>query len=673
MNKIVNARTGPHQALNFQAFTDDDFLPAIEESLKHGRQRIQDIKAKPASFENTILGLEFCADELEYTYLVFSNLNHSDANEKRQALALKLAPMLASFSNDIRLDDELFQKIKTVYDRMETSGLENDQKQLLKKVYRDFARNGALLNAQDKETLRGINQKLSELSPKFAENVLKATQAFEYKVSDESELEGLSADFKEGLKEMAKAKGFEGWLINLSMPIYIEIMHNGKSRALRERLSMAYAKRAYKDQFSNEDVIKSIVSLSDQKAKLLGEKNFASFLLKERMAETPERVWSFLHRLIEASMPKAKQELEEVKALALKMDDLKDFKPWDFSYYAERLKEQRYDIKDEEVRPYFELSSVLNGAFEHARRLYSLTFTESQQYSTYHDEVRVFEVAKEGTNEFIGLFYVDFHPRASKANGAWMTNFLEQGQFLGKLVRPHVANVCNFTKPTAKKPSLLTFNEVETLFHEFGHGLHGLLTRQRYRSLSGTNVYLDFVELPSQIMENWLTEQEPLSLFAKHYETGEPIPKSLIEKIKKSQDHLVGYMSIRQLTFASLDLKWFTTPPEEVGDISAFEDKATEEMRLMPKIPGTNTSCAFSHIFTGMYAAGYYSYKWAEALDADAFEYFMEKGLFNKEVAKLFEDHILSQGGADHPMELYKKFRGREPDPDALLRRDGLI
>ncbi len=673
MNKILLARTGPHQTLNFQAFTDDDFKPGVEEALKNGRQKIQEVKAKPASFENTIIGLEEASEELELTYGVFSNLNHADSNEKRQALAMELAPMLAEFSNDILLDEELFQKIKEVSDKKESLNLKKDQKFLVEKIYKDFARNGALLDKESKEKLRALNQKLSELNPKFAENVLKATQSFEKLVTDEKELEGLSEDFKQALQEAAKAKGKTGWLITLSMPVYIEVMQSAKNRHLREALYRAYSSKAYKDQYSNEEVILKIVDLSHQKAKLLGYDNFASFRLAERMAETPDRVWSFLNRLITASKPKALEEVEEVKALALKLDGLQDFKPWDFTYYAERLKEKKYDLKDEETRPYFELNRTLEGAFEHARRLYCLKFQESSSYSTYHPEVRVFDVTKEDTGEFVGVFYTDFFPRPSKANGAWMTSFLEQGLSFGEVRRPHVSIVCNFTKPTKTKPSLLTFNEVATLFHEFGHALHGLLSKQNYRSLAGTNVYLDFVELPSQVMENWLTEKESLNLFAKHYETGEDIPDSLVEKIKNAEKHLVGYSSLRQLNFAVLDLRWFTTDPNEITDVASFERKVTKDTQVFEPIEGMNSSCSFSHIFTGMYAAGYYSYKWAEALDADAFEYFKEKGIFSKEVASMFEIHILSQGGSDHPMTLFKNFRGREPDPDALLRRDGLL
>lgn len=673
MNKILEARTGPHQSLDFQAFSDDDFKPAVLDALSKGRTRLQELKNKPASFENTLIGLEEASEELEFTYGVFSNLNHADANEKRQALAMEMAPLLAEFSNDILLDEEIFKKVKEVFDQKDRLKLDKDQRYLLEKVYKDFARNGALLSSEDKEKLRGINQKLSELNPKFAENVLKSTQSYEKLITNEAELEGLSEDFKQGLEEAAKAKTKTGWLITLSMPVYIYIQQFSKNRALREELYRAQTSRAYKDQFNNEDIILKIVQLSQEKAKLLGFEDFASFRLAERMAESPDRVWAFLNRLIEASRPKAMEEVAEVRSLAVKMDGLKDFKPWDFNYYSERLKETKYDLKDEETRPYFELNKTLEGAFEHARRLYSLVFKESDKYSTYHPEVRVFEVSKEDTGDFIGVFYTDFFPRPSKANGAWMTSFLEQGLSFGEVRRPHVSIVCNFTKPTKSKPSLLTFNEVSTLFHEFGHALHGLLSQQKYRSLAGTNVYLDFVELPSQVMENWLTEKESLELFAKHWESGELIPQSLVDKIKDAEKHLVGYSSLRQLNFGILDMSWFTADPREVKDVSSFENEVTKRTQVFEPIEGTNMSCSFSHIFTGMYAAGYYSYKWAEALDADAFEFFKEKGIFSKEVASMFEIHVLSRGGSDHPMTLFKNFRGREPDPDALLRRDGLL
>ncbi|NCN42192.1 M3 family metallopeptidase [bacterium] len=673
MNKILAARSGPHQTLNFSAFDDGDFKPSILEALDNGKRQIEQIKSLPATFENTMVGLEKAFEGLDFTYTVLSNLSHADTNEARQALSMEMAPILSSFSSDVLLDQDLFSKIKELFDKKESLNLNKEQLQLLDKVYRDFSRNGALLSPSDKEKLRAIDQELSGLNPKFAENVLKSTQKFELLVTDESELEGLGEDFRESLKEAAEAKGQKGWLFTLSMPIYVHTTAFSKNRKLRESLYKAYTSRSFRDDFNNEDVILKIVNLSNEKAKILGFKDFASFRLAERMAETPEKVWSFLNRLLEASKPKALEELAEVKALAKKMDGLEDFKPWDFAYYAERLKEQRYDLKEEDTKPYFELNKALHGAFEHAKRLYSLEFKESDQYSKYHPEVRTFEVYKADTKDFIGVFYTDFFPRPGKANGAWMTSYLEQGLFDGEVRRPHVSIVCNFTKPTKTKPSLLTFNEVSTLFHEFGHALHGLLSQQTYKSLSGTNVYLDFVELPSQVMENWLTEKEALSLFAKHYETGELIPDSLIEKIKKAEKHLVGYSSVRQLNFAILDMSWFTTDPKTIKDVSEFEKVATERTKMFEPVEGSNLSCSFSHIFTGMYSAGYYSYKWAEALDADVFEFFQEKGIFDKELAAMFEIHILSKGGSDHPMNLFKNFRGREPDPDALLRRDGLL
>lgn len=673
MNAIFSARTGPHQALHFEAFKDSDIKPSVEDALKKGRERLLKIKQESANFENTIMGLEEATEELEFTMGVFSNLNHADSNDQRQSLALELSPLVAHFFNDLLLDDLLFQKIKEVFDKKDALKLSQEQSFFLEKVYKDFTRNGALLSQESKEKLRQINQQLSELNPKFAENVLKATQKFEKLVTEPSDLDGLSEDFRQGLEEAAKAKGKTGWLVTLSMPVYIEIQQFAKNRKLREEVYRGYASRAFKDEFSNEDVILKIVRLSHEKAKLLGYDDFASFRLAERMAETPKRVWSFLQRLIEASKPKALEEVEEIKSLAREMDGLTELMPWDFNFYAERLKERKFDLKDEETRPFFELNRTLEGVFEHARKLYSLVFKESDQYSTYHPDVRVFEVSKEGSNEFVGLFYTDFFPREGKANGAWMTSFLEQGWSFGEVRRPHISIVCNFTKPTESKPSLLTFNEVSTLFHEFGHALHGLLSQQKYRSLAGTNVYLDFVELPSQVMENWLTEKESLELFAKHWQTEESIPQSLVEKIKKADKHLVGYSSMRQLAFGVLDMTWFTTDPKKITDVTQFERQTLKEIQVLPSVEGTNTSCSFSHIFTGMYSAGYYSYKWAEALDADAFEYFQEKGIFSKEVASLFEIHILSKGGSDHPMTLFKNFRGREPDPDALLRRDGLL
>jgi peptidyl-dipeptidase Dcp len=517
-------------------------------------------------------------------------------------------------------------------------------------------------------------KKLSTLGPKFGENVLKATNAFELELTTEDDLVGLPESAKEACAAAAEAKGKQGtWLVTLQAPSMIPFLQYSEKRELREKIWKAYSSRAFKDEFSNENTIKEIVSLKYERANLLGFPTHAHYVLDKRMAGNPEKVNAFLQKLLKASKPAAERDLAEVQEFAKSIGGPDTLLPWDFAFYSEKIKEKKFEFSEEDLRPYFKLENVIAGVFEHASKLYGLKFTASTDYPVYHDDVMTYEVYDESSNDFIGLFYADFFPRDSKRGGAWMTTFYEQGLFQGEVMRPHVSIVCNFTKPTKDKPSLLTFMEVQTLFHEFGHSLHGLLSQCKYRSLAGTNVLWDFVELPSQILENWTLEKESLDLFAKHYETGELMPKELAQKIKDSSKFLAGYSSLRQLNFATVDMRWHTTVPDKITSVDEFEAEATKETTLFDKVPGTNFSCAFSHIFAGGYSSGYYSYKWAEVLDADAFEMFKEKGLFDASVAKSFKENILMKGGTEHPMKLYKKFRGREPDPDALLRRDGLI
>ncbi|MNS82062.1 Oligopeptidase A [compost metagenome] len=450
-------------------------------------------------------------------------------------------------------------------------------------------------------------------------------------------------------------------------------MTYASNRALREKIWRANGSKAYKGEFDNQANVLKIVSLRAQRSEILGYGTHADFVLAERMAKNPATVMEFLNKLLKASREAGLRDVKEVAEFAKKMDGLQEIMPWDFAYYSEKLKEAKYAFNEEDLRPYFKLENVVAGVFEHARKLYGLTFKEAPAIPVYHPEVKAYEIFEEKSGKYMGLFYTDYFPRETKKGGAWMTQFRGQGLTDGKLKRPHVSIVCNFTKPTPTKPSLLTYDEVRTLFHEFGHALHGMLSDVTYRSLSGPNVYWDFVELPSQIMENWVGEKEGLDIFARHYETNEPMPATLIEKLKAAQKFQAGYASCRQLQFGLMDMAWHSTDPKQIKDVDAFEEEVTRGTRLFPKVEGINNSCSFSHIFAGGYSAGYYSYKWAEVLDADAFEYFKEKGLFNVEVAQKFKDKILSKGGTEHPMELYKRFRGREPDPNALLRRDGLI
>lgn len=664
------------QAVPFDLVKTDHFLPALETAIQWARTNIEAIKKNKSepSFENTIVPLETCSEAVERVVGIYGNLESAHASEAHRALAKDIYPKYTAFSSDISLDEEIFQKVKVVYDKRNSLDLNKEQLKLIEKTYLSFSRNGALLDPEGKEKLRTMDQELSVLGPKFAENVLKATNSFEMLLDQKSDLEGLPEGAIEAAAHSAESKGHKGqWLFNLQMPSYLPFLTYAKNRALREKMWRAYNSKAFKDSFDNQENIKKIVTLRHQRAQLLGFKTHADFVLAERMAKDPVTVKDFLMKLLEPSKMAAQKDFDEVRAFAKETEGISDLQPWDFAYFSEKLKEQKYAFNEEDLRPYFKLENVVEGVFEHARRLYGLTFKETKEAPVYHPEVKAYEVFEEKTGKYISLFYTDFFPRETKKGGAWMTTFRDQGLLDGEVRRPHVSIVCNFTKPTPTKPSLLSYDEVRTLFHEFGHALHGMLSECTYRTLSGTNVYWDFVELPSQIMENWVGEKEGLDVFARHYETNAPIPAELVEKIKKSARFQAGWASLRQLQFGLLDMSWHSQDPGKITDVDDFEVTATQTTRLIPKVPGTNNSCSFSHIFAGGYSAGYYSYKWAEVLDADAFEFFKEKGLFDSEVANKFKENVLSRGGTEHPMELYKKFRGREPDPQALLRRDGLI
>ncbi len=675
-NPLLENFTHFDQSIAFSKIQAEHFLPALEKTLIMARENIDKIKTntEAPTFENTILKLETSSDYLDRVMNIYSNLENANGSEEIRALAKEIYPKLSSFHSDTLLDAQLFAKVKSVYDNREKMNLEGEQRRLLEKTYLSFTRNGALLSPEDKEKIRKIDHELSVLSPQFSENVLKATNAFEIIISDAKEVEGLPEGALEAAQMAAEAKNQKGkWLFNLHAPSFIPVLTFAKNRALREKMWKAYNSRSFKDQNDNQEIIKKTVQLKYQRAQILGYKTHADYVLAERMAKDTATVKQFLQKLLKASKSAAQNDLNEVKDYATKIDGLMDLQPWDVGYYSEKLKEEKYSFNEEDLRPYFKLENVVNGVFEHARRLYGITFHERNDIEVYHTDVKVYEVKEEKTGKYVSLFYTDFFPRETKRGGAWMTTYRDQGLFFDEIRRPHVSIVCNFTKPTTTKPSLLSYDEVRTLFHEFGHALHGMLSDCTYRSVSGTNVYWDFVELPSQIMENWVGEKEGLDVFAKHYQDNSLIPADLIEKIKSSQKFQAGWFSLRQLQFALLDMAWHTVDPNIITDVDQFEMMSTIETRLLEKIPGTNTSCAFSHIFAGGYSAGYYSYKWAEVLDADAFEYFKEKGLFNPEVAKKFKDNILSRGASEHPMDLYKKFRGREPDPNALLRRDGLM
>ncbi len=675
-NPFLTKFTAKDEAVPFDQIKVEHYLPALDEAITVAKNNVAKIKANTATpdFENTIVALEAASELAEKIALTYGNLEVANADEALQALAKDIYPKLTALSSDISLDPAVFARVKAVYDNRAAFKLNGEQTRLLEKTYLSFTRNGALLSDADKEKLRQIDLDLSVLGPKYSENVLKATNAFEMYLDKKEDLEGLPEGTLEAAAAAAEAKGKKGqWLFNLQIPSYLPFVTYAKSRPLREKMWRAYSSRAFKGEFDNQELVKKIVTLRAERAKLLGFKTHADFVLAERMAQNPLTVFDFLQKLLTASREAGKRDVAEVQTFAKQLEGVTDIKPWDFNYFSEKLKEDKYAFNEEDLRPYFKLENVVDGVFAHAKKLYGLTFKENKDIPVYHPEVKAYEIFEEKSGKYMGLFYTDFFPRETKKGGAWMTQFRSQGLSEGVLKRPHVSIVCNFTQPTPTKPSLLTYDEVRTLFHEFGHALHGMLSDCTYQSLSGPNVYWDFVELPSQIMENWVGEKEGLDLFARHYETNQPMPAELIQKLKASQRFQAGYMSCRQIQFGLMDMAWHTADPSLIKDVDAFEEQATADTRLFPKVDGANSSVSFSHIFAGGYSAGYYSYKWAEVLDADAFEYFKEKGLFDPEVAQKFKENILSRGGTEHPMELYKKFRGREPDPQALLRRDGLI
>lgn len=672
--KTANFGT-PDLAIPFDRLQTSHYLPALDEGLKLSRQRLQKIRetTAPANFENTILAIETCTEAAELVTGIYFNLFGAEASPEHQALAKDISPVMAALQSEINLDPILFNRVKEVFEKRQSLGLTTEQTQLVEKFYKMFVRNGALLATDKKEKLKAIDQELAVLSPKFSENVLNATNAFELWIENADDLKGLPEGAIEAAAMAATQKGKKGqWFFNLQMPSLLPVLQYLDNRQIRQKMWTANSSKSFNDKFDNQEVVRRTVQLRAERAQLLGFATHAAFVLEERMAETPEQVFNFLEKIYAPSKKAADQDLQELRDFRKSKEGVDEIMPWDFAYYSEKLKAEKYAFNAEDLRPYFKLENVVQGVFEHARKLFQLNFKKRTDIPIYHRDVEVFEVTDVTSGENIGLFYTDFFPRDTKRGGAWMTTFRDQGFFEGQVRRPHVSIVCNFTKPTDTKPSLLSYDEVQTLFHEFGHALHGLLSKCNYRSLSGTNVYWDFVELPSQIMENWTQEKEGLDLFARHYQTGESIPADLIQKMIHAQKFQAGYTSLRQVNFAYLDMKWHTADPSSLPTVEVFENQATERTRMFPVIPGTNMSCGFSHIFAGGYSAGYYSYKWAEVLDADAFEFFKEKGLFNAEVSAKFKDNVLSRGGTEHPMVLYKRFRGREPDPEALLRRDGL-
>lgn len=667
----------PRGTVPFDKIKIEHYEPAVLEAIKQHQAEIDAIVANPEkpTFKNTILAYEKSGALLGRVTNVFGNLMSAETCDEMQTLAQKLMPALSEHGNNISLNEKLFERVKAVYAQKNELKLKPEQAKLLENTYDSFVRSGANLEGEAKEKYRELSTKLSVLSLTFGENNLKETNSYKLVITDKAQLAGLPETAIEAAALTAQEKGEKGWVITLDAPSYGPFMQYAENRELRQQLYMAYNTLCSKpNEFNNEKVVKEIVNAQAEKAQLLGYKNYAEFVLVKRMAETSGAVYNLLNQLLEAYKPKAQEEVQAVQTLARQTqgDDF-DLMPWDWSYYSNKLKERDFNLNDEMLRPYFELEQVKKGVFGLATRLYGITFKPNRNIPVYHEDVDAFEVFdKDG--QYLAVLYTDFHPRAGKRAGAWMTSFKDQwiDEETGENSRPHISLVMNFTKPTADKPALLTFDEFNTFLHEFGHGLHGIFANTTYESMSGTGVYRDFVELPSQLMENFAIEQDFLHTFATHYENGQLLPEEYITRIVNADNFNVGYACLRQLSFGLLDMSWYTLDKPFEGDVKAYEQKAWADAQVLPVIAGTCMSTHFSHIFAGGYSAGYYSYKWAEVLDADAFFVFKQRGIFNKGVAQSFRDNVLSKGGTEHPMTLYKRFRGQEPTIDALLMRNGI-
>lgn len=676
-NPFLTPYTTPNGTVPFDQITLPDYEPAIREGMRREDKEIEAIINNPEepTFDNTIVALEQSGGLLDRVTTVMFNLMSAETCDELDAIAEKLMPELSEHSNNIGLNEKLFQRIKHVYDRREHLALSPEEHRLLEKTYDGFVRNGANLDDVGKATFRKLSMDLSTLTLRFSQNHLKETNNYELNLTREEDLEGLPESVREAAAHTAQEKGEMGWTFTLQAPSFVPFMKYSARRDLRKELYFAYNTQCTHDNEQNNlDIVKQLVNTRMQIAQLLGYTDYADYVLRKRMAEDSGHVYRLLDQLLEAYTPTAHKEVEEIEALAQETEG-PDFKlmPWDFSYYGNKLRQKKYALDEEELRPYFELSRVIKGVFGLATRLYGITFKENPDIPVYHPDVKAYEVYdKDGS--YLAVLYADFHPRAGKKSGAWMTSYKEQWtEADGTDSRPHVSVTMNFTKPTPDKPALLTFSEVTTFLHEFGHALHGMFAHTRFKSMSGTNVYWDFVELPSQIMENFAIEREFLHTFATHYQTGENLPDEWIQRIIDSSNFNVAYACLRQVSFGLLDMAWYTRRTPFEGDVRAYEQEAWKRAQILPTVPETCMSVQFGHIMSGGYAAGYYSYKWAEVLDADAFSVFKEKGIFNTETAQSFRDNILSKGGTEHPMTLYKRFRGQEPTIDALLRRNGII
>jgi len=679
MNPLLEKFNTKYTSSPFEEIKEEHYLPAFKELIKISEQEISTITENPAepTFANTIEAMAFSGEQLDRVSSIFFNLNSAETNDEIQKIAQEVSPLLTEFSSKISQNEKLFKRIKNVYDQKDKLSLNEEQQTLLTETYKGFVRSGALLNDEDKKKLEKISMDLSVKSLQFGQNALASTNAYFKHITDKNELKGIPEAILHQYQEDAKERNLEGYVITLQYPSYLPAMTYAENRELRKELALANGKKSFDGgEFDNQDLIKEIVKLRQEKAELLGYKTFADFVLEERMAKSPAKVFEFLHELLEKATPFAQKEIEELKSLA-KADGTEDLQSYDHAFYAEKLRKQKFDIDDEELKPYFRLEKVQEAVFILAGKLFGLEFKEIQDIQKYHPDVKTYEIFEKSANQstdnsssntnFKAILYTDYHPRKGKRAGAWMTSYKNQYKKNRENSRPHISVVCNFTKPTKDTPSLLTFQEVTTLFHEFGHALHGVLADTQYPNLSGTSVKWDFVELPSQFLENYCYEPEFLKTFAKHYETGEVLPDEKIAKINESKSFMEGYQTLRQLGFGLLDMAYHTKS-DQVSDIKTFETKETQATNLYPSNPETAVSPSFSHIFQGGYSAGYYSYKWAEVLDADAFYYFKENGIFNPEIAAKYKI-LLSSGGTKDPMELYKNFRGREPQVESLLSR----
>ena len=672
-NPFLRESSLPFGAPEFDKIKTEHYLPAFEAGVAEGKAEIDAIVAnqEEPTFENTIEAMEYAGQTLNKVAGIFFNLMEAHTNDEMQAIAEKVSPMLTEFSMYTSLNAPLFEKVKAVYEKKDSLGLDADQMKLLEDTYKGFVRSGANLSDEDKEVYSKISTELSLATLQFSKNVLDATNAYTLHVTDSADLAGLPEYVKAMGAETAKEKELDGWAFTLAYPSFGPFMKYSENRDLRKQMWVAYNTRAVGGEFDNNEVVKKIVDLKMQKIKLLGYETYADYALEERMAKDRKTVTDFINSLLVPSIPFAKKDVAEVQKYAKANGFTETLMPWDFSFWSERLQKEKYSLNEELLKPYFQLENCIDAVYGLATRLYGITFHELDNVPVYQEDVKVYEV-KNADGSHLALLYADFFPRASKRGGAWMTEFRGQSIRNGVEYRPFINIVMNFTKPTADTPSLITHSELTTFLHEFGHALHGILAQGRYPSLTGTGVSRDFVELPSQIMENWAYEPEYLNTFAKHYQTGEAIPMELIDKIVAAKNYLAGYAQVRQLHFGLLDMAWHTLDVLPTESTIEFEQKVLAPYLVIPSVPGCGSSNAFSHIFSGGYSAGYYSYKWAEVLEADAFSLFKEKGIFNTEVSNAFRKEILEKGGMEDEAVIYRNFRGHDPQPEALMEKLGL-